>query len=92
MATATHAWIEAGGLAALFLLARFTAPFAVVYQRHSLAPVVAVLLFAIGLHIWDWLGVVAFTTGTLLGALQWTTAIGRANETLRQRESRPPHL
>jgi hypothetical protein len=81
-------WTAVGGLAALLLLARYIVPFAVVYRRNNLAPVVALLLFASGLHIWDWLGVVAFTLGTLLGALQWTTAISRANESLMRHRSR----
>jgi Mn2+/Fe2+ NRAMP family transporter len=80
METATQAWIAAAGLAVLFVVARLTVRFTVVYRRNNLAAGLAFALFAVSAYLWGWLGFAVFTVGTLAGAWHWVASIRRANE------------
>ena len=75
-------WVTLGGLSALFLLARGTVPFTVVYRRHNLAACAAVALFCAGAYLWGWSGLGAFIAGTLSGGWRWLGQIRRTNALL----------
>ena len=84
------------GLAMVFLLARTTVHFTVVYRRNNLAAGLAFVLFGVAVYLLGWWGFIAFIAGTLTGAWQWVASIKRANEhiALPQRSallSQPSH-
>jgi hypothetical protein len=78
------------GLVVLFVWARLSVRFTIVYRRNNPAAGVAFVLFAVCVYLWGWLGFVAFTIGTLTGAWHWIVSIRRANEHLTR--APPPAL
>ena len=79
--------LSAVGLLVLFVLARHTVRFTLVYRRNNLAAGLTLVLFGTGVYLWGWLGFAAFTMGTLFGAWQWVASIAQANEGVTKRRS-----
>lgn len=92
MESASIALASAASCAMVFLLARSTARFTVVYRRNNLAAVLALVLFAIAVLTFGWWGVVAFVAGTLIGAWEWAASIRRANENFARSRAAVPVL
>jgi len=50
------------------------------YRRNNLAAGLALVLFVCAVCVWGWLGLAAFTAGSLIGAWQRVRHINRAND------------
>ena len=68
----------------IFALARVVAHYTIVYRRNNLGVCAALVLSAVAVYVWSWLGLLSFAAGTIYHAWTWLCDIRDANQKMRR--------